>query len=156
MSSSDASALLSAVKWSDQGLTVEEFVRRVPLPQIARVIKGQYKGIGVPSLGNPGLNQTVLFSNPASGCARVKVVAQCVKYKETATTRRMVPVGPIVAVPDTFDGWFEILSEDGRPMRLIESVAELVRRFPDTCVVREKITAHVINTSAETSGKSLN
>lgn len=148
MSASDASALLSAVKWSDEGLSLQEFVQKIPLPQIAKIIKGQFKSLGVPSLPNPSLNQTVFLSPVGK---RVKVVAQCVKFKDG---RRVVPVGPILAIPEKFDGWFEILSEDGRAMRCIENVAELVKRFPDTCIVRESIKGYVL--SSETGKICIN
>ena len=39
--------------------------------------------------------------------------------------------------------FFELLSEDGRSVRCIESVAELSRRFPDAVLVRENIRAFV-------------
>ncbi|CAM1303737.1 Uncharacterised protein g3591 [Pycnogonum litorale] len=146
MATSDASVLLSAVKWADESLSLQEFVQRIPLPQVAKIIKGQYKTLGVPTLPNPSLNQTVFVSNIGK---RLKVVAQCVKFKDG---KRVVPVGPIIAIPEMFNGWFEILSEDGRAMKCIESVAELVKRFPDTCIVRENIKAFVPNTNSD-SGK---
>ncbi len=48
-----------------------------------------------------------------------------------------------MAIPAGFDGFFEILSEDGRSVKCIESVAELIRRFPDSVLVRENVKAYV-------------
>jgi hypothetical protein len=48
-----------------------------------------------------------------------------------------------LAIPAGFDGFFEILSEDGRSVKCIESVAELIRRFPDSVLVRENVKAYV-------------
>jgi len=44
-----------------------------------------------------------------------------------------------VSVPEEYRGFFEILSEDGRAARCMESVVELARRFPDSVLVREAI-----------------
>jgi len=52
-------------------------------------------------------------------------------------------VGPKVSVPEEYRGFFEILSEDGRSARAMESVAELARRFPDSVLIREPIPSGV-------------
>lgn len=132
-----ASAYLSAVKWSDDGYYLKEFTQKFTLPQVAKIIKGQYLNLGVPSLSSPSLNQIVFFSSAGK---RIKVAAQCVKFKDN---RKVVPVGPKLAIPDNYDGWFEILSEEGKAVRCIESVAELVKRFPEICLVRENVKAYV-------------
>ncbi|KAA0186949.1 hypothetical protein HAZT_HAZT006238 [Hyalella azteca] len=137
MSSSDVAAVVGAVTWRDDGSYVKEVVNRGHLPQLAKVIKGQYLSVGVPSLANPSLSSTLLLSSAGKN---VRVAAQSVKFKEG---RRVVPVGPKLAIPDTFDGYFEILSEDGRAVKCIESVAELAKRFPDSCLVRETVKAYV-------------
>lgn len=137
MSSSDVAAVVGAVSWTDEGSYVKEVVSRGHLPQLAKVIKGQYLSVGVPSLANPSLSSTLLLSSAGKN---VRVAAQSVKFKEG---RRVVPVGPKLAIPDTFDGYFEILSEDGRAVKCIESVSELAKRFPDSCLVRETVKAYV-------------
>ncbi|KFM72758.1 hypothetical protein X975_12591, partial [Stegodyphus mimosarum] len=138
MSSSDASTYLSAVKWGDEGHYLKEFTSKFKLPQVAKIIKGQYQSLGVPTLPSPNLNQIVFL---ASAGAKLKVIAQCVKFKDFG--RRMVTVGSKLAVPENYDGWFEILSEDGRAVRCIESVAELARRNPKSCLVRDSIKVHL-------------
>lgn len=130
-------AVVGSVAWGDEGSYVKEVVTKGHLPQLAKVIKGQYLSIGVPSLANPSLSSTLLLSSTGK---TVKVAAQSVKFKEG---RRVVPVGPRLAIPDTYDGYFEILSEDGRAVKCIESVGELAKRFPDSCLVRETVKAYV-------------
>ena len=74
-------------------------------------------------------------------CFRVHLrPVQCVKFKDN---HKVVAVGPKLAVPAGYDGFFEILSEDGRSVKCIESVSELVRRFPDSVLVRENVKAFV-------------
>ncbi|GFV81351.1 GRB2-associated and regulator of MAPK protein 1 [Trichonephila clavipes] len=140
MNGTAASAYLAAVKWDDEDFYLQEFAQKFALPQVARITKGQYMNLGVPSLSNPSLNQTVLFTETGK---RIKVAAQCVKFKDGS---RVVPVGTKLSIPDNYEGWFEILSEDGRAVRCIESVAELLKRFPETCLVRENIKAYLAKT----------
>ena len=52
-------------------------------------------------------------------------------------------MGPKLAIPTGYDGYFEILSEDGRAVKCIESVPELARRFPDSVLVRQDFKALV-------------
>ncbi|KAK8379075.1 hypothetical protein O3P69_019119 [Scylla paramamosain] len=137
MTSSDVAAVVGAVQWGEEGSYLKEVAGRCPRPQLAKVIKGQYLGVGVPTLANPSLASTLLLV-PAGKCLRV--AAQCVKFKEG---RRVVPAGPRLAIPESYDGYFEILSEDGRAVRCMESVAELARRFPDSALVRESVKAYV-------------
>ena len=80
------------------------------------VKKGHYLGLGTPSLPNPNVSSTALV---ASAGTSVRVAVQCVKFKDNHKT---VNVGPKLAIPHTFDGYFEILNEDGRAVRCIESV----------------------------------
>lgn len=138
MSGSDASVYLSAVRWDDTGVPLQEFVQKFPEPQVARVVRGQHRHVGVPSLSSPGLS-SVVFLSPLG--PRLRISAQCVKFKENR--QRVVAIGPRLAIPDGYRGWFEILSEDGRASRCYESVAELLRRSPDTCLVREPCKAHL-------------
>jgi hypothetical protein len=52
----------------------------------------------------------------------------------------VVGVGPRLAIPDSYVGYFEILSEEGRAVRGIESVSELARRCPEEgALVRESV-----------------
>ena len=48
-----------------------------------------------------------------------------------------------LAIPTGYDGYFEILSQNGRAVKCIENVPELARRFPDSVLVRENFKALV-------------
>ena len=103
---------------------------RYTLPAVVRVVKGQYCGLGASS-GNPLSATSNLQSNLLLvGLGKKKrIVGQCVKFKDKDGKKKVVPVGPKLAIPSTYDGFFEILSEDGRAVRCIESVPELARRY---------------------------
>ncbi|XP_063633559.1 uncharacterized protein LOC134804447 [Cydia splendana] len=134
MAATDGQVVVAASRWSDEGNYLREYVAKYRLPNVAKIIKGQYGGLGVPTLPSPSLQSTALL---VSAGKSKKIIAQAIKLKEG---RRMVSVGPRIAIPDTYKGYFELLSEEGRAVRCIESVAELARRrLDDGCLVREPI-----------------
>lgn len=134
MAATDGQVVVAASRWSEEGNYLREYVGKYRLPNVAKIIKGQYGGLGVPTLPSPGLQSTALLISAGKS---KKIIAQAIKLKEG---RRMVSVGPRIAIPDTYKGYFELLSEEGRAVRCIESVAELARRrLDDGCLVREPI-----------------
>ncbi|KAK5649104.1 hypothetical protein RI129_003996 [Pyrocoelia pectoralis] len=134
MAATDGQITVAAARWAEEGSYLQEFVSKHRLPAAVKIIKGQYGSLGVPTLPSPGLQSTALL---VSAGKRQKIVAQAVKFKEG---RRIVCVGPRLAIPDSYPGYFEILSEEGRSVRCIESVSELSRRRPEEgCLVRETI-----------------
>jgi len=137
MTNSEIQALLSSTRWSEDAFYLKEFVHKHKLPQVAKVVKGQYGTLGVSTLSSPSLTPNILL---ASAGRRVRVIAQCVKFKDG---KKAVPVGPKLAIPESYEGFFEILSEDGKSVKCMENVSELARRFPDSVLVRENIKAFV-------------
>ncbi|XP_066249202.1 uncharacterized protein sano [Euwallacea similis] len=134
MAATDAQITVAAARWADEGSYLREFVAKHHLPAVVKIIKGQYGGLGVPTLPSPGLQSTALLVSVGK---RQKIIAQAVKIKEG---RRLVCVGPRLVIPESYPGYFELLSEEGRAVRCIESVAELARRKPEEgCLVRETI-----------------
>jgi len=137
MAVTDVNGVLATARWSEDGYYLKEFIHKYKLPQIGKVVKGQYLNLGVSTLSSPSLNSNVLV---ASAGRKTRVIAQCVKFKDG---KKVIPVGPKLAIPESYEGFFEILSEDGRCVRCIENVSELARRFPDSVLVRENIKAFV-------------
>ncbi|XP_046661576.1 uncharacterized protein LOC124354862 isoform X1 [Homalodisca vitripennis] len=145
MAATDGQIVVAAARWAEEGHYLREFVAKHRLPAVVKIIKGQYGGLGVPTLPSPGLQSTALL---VSAGRRHKIVAQAIKMKEG---RRVVGVGPRIAIPDTYPGYFELLSEEGRAVRCIESVLELARRRVEAgCLVREAIRA--ISARVESDG----
>ena len=137
MTTADALRVLGAANWTDEALYLKEFAHKNAFPKIVRVVKGSYLNLGVSSLANPSLHQNVLLVNLGR---KKRLLAQCIKFKDN---RKVTTVGAKLAIPATYDGFFEILSEDGRSVRCIESVAELCKRFPDSVLVRESFKAYI-------------
>jgi len=134
MAATDGQIVVAAARWAEEATYLREFVSKYRLPAVIKITKGQYGGLGVPTLPAPSLQSTALL---ISAGRRRKIVAQAVKIKEG---RRVVGVGPRLAIPDSYAGYFEILSEEGRAVRGIESVSELSRRCPEEgALVRETV-----------------
>ncbi|XP_043507593.1 uncharacterized protein LOC122527450 [Frieseomelitta varia] len=134
MAATDGQIVVAAARWAEEATYLREFVSKYRLPAVIKITKGQYGGLGVPTLPAPSLQSTALL---VSAGRRRKIVAQAVKIKEG---RRVVGVGPRLAIPDSYAGYFEILSEEGRAVRGIESVNELCRRCPEEgALVRETV-----------------
>ncbi|XP_014477294.1 PREDICTED: uncharacterized protein LOC106745840 [Dinoponera quadriceps] len=134
MAATDGQIVVAAARWAEEASYLREFVSKYRLPAVIKITKGQYGGLGVPTLPAPSLQSTALL---VSAGRRRKIVAQAVKIKEG---RRVVGVGPRLAIPDSYTGYFEILSEEGRAVRGIESVSELSRRCPEEgALVRETL-----------------
>lgn len=136
--SNGSSPLLTTVKWvieADQFLG--DFVEKTPLPHVALVTKGQYLTIGAPNVANPGLKPYVLVHS----VQRVKkVLGQLVKVKDG---RAVVLTTQKVSIPEGYEGFFEILSEDGKPVKCLESVKELSEKFPELALVRQNCKAYL-------------
>ncbi|XP_063238141.1 uncharacterized protein LOC134539801 [Bacillus rossius redtenbacheri] len=144
MAATDGQIVVAAARWCDEAHYLREFVARHPLPAVVKITKGQCGGLGVPTLPCPGLQSTALL---VSVGRRRKIAAQAVKLKEG---RRLAGVGPRLAVPESYPGYFELLSEEGRSVRCIESVAELSRRrLQGGCLVREPLRALVARCDAD-------
>lgn len=140
MAATDGQIVCAAARWSDEAQYLRDVVcgaRPLRLPAVVKVTRGQYAGLGVPSLPAPALQPAALL---VSAGRRRKLAAQAVKLKEGG---RMAAVGPRLAIPETYPGYFELLSEEGRAVRCIEGVGELSRRagLPGACLVREPVRA---------------
>ncbi|OXU23664.1 hypothetical protein TSAR_002344 [Trichomalopsis sarcophagae] len=101
MAATDGQIIVAAARWADEATYLRDFVGKYRLPAVIKITKGH----------------TALL---VSAGRRRKIVAQAVKIKEG---RRVVGVGPRLAIPDSYVGYFEILSEEGRAVRGIESRA---------------------------------
>jgi len=61
--------------------------------------------------------------------------------------RHVVSTGQNYSMPLAYGGWFEVLSEDGKAIEPVTTVAELAALWPTECVVREPVRAIVCSGS---------
>ncbi len=141
---SGSSLLLTMVKWSvENDLFLADFVQRCALPHLALVTKGQYLGVGAPNVASPNLKPYVLVHSTHK--VR-KVLARLLRIKEG---KRKNLTEHKIAIPSSYSGYFEILSEDGRPVKCLETVQDLCRSFPDLCLVRQSCKAYLPDSDGE-------
>ena len=118
---------------------------KVEMPMVAKIVKGQHNGIlGVPSLSSPNLCNTALFLNAGKN---FQIVAQPIKIKEG---KKPSSVGSkVILIPDSYNGYFELLSEEGRSTKPFENVLELSRRRNSNIrvIVRESFIIRSNNTN---------
>lgn len=140
MAATDGQIILAASRFGDTEPPVylREFSKQ-KLPAVAKIVKGQHQNLGVPTLSAPSLQSTALF---LSAGKRYQILAQPIKIKEG---RKTTNVGAKVLIPETYPGYFELLSEDGRSTRCIDSVLELSKRRNLRVLVRETFRCTQMN-----------
>ncbi|XP_054739342.1 uncharacterized protein LOC129245285 [Anastrepha obliqua] len=140
MAATDGQIILAASRFGDTEPPVylREFSKQ-KLPAVAKIIKGQHQNLGVPTLSAPSLQSTALF---LSAGKKYQILAQPIKIKEG---RKTTNVGAKVLIPETYPGYFELLSEDGRSTRCIDSVLELSKRRNLRVLVRETFRCTQMN-----------
>ncbi|XP_055839457.1 putative uncharacterized protein DDB_G0277255 [Episyrphus balteatus] len=139
MAATDGQIILAASRFGD---TIPVYLRdfsKQQLPAVAKIVKGQHQNLGVPTLSNPSLQSTALF---LSAGKKYQILAQPIKIKEG---RKPTNVGAKVLIPETYPGYFELLSEDGRSTRCIDSVLELSKRRNLRVLVRETFRCTQMN-----------
>ncbi|ALC42573.1 sano [Drosophila busckii] len=139
MAATDGQIILAASRFGDATPVYLRDFSKQPLPAVAKIIKGQHQALGVPTLSAPSLQSTALF---LSAGKKYQILAQPIKIKEG---RKPQNVGAKVLIPETYSGYFELLSEDGRSTRCIDSVLELSRRRNARVLVRETFRCHQLN-----------
>lgn len=136
----------STAVWSDELCRLKDFPKRHALPAIALVQKGTYRGIGQ---GQSQGQQVIYIHEVKTG---QKILAEGVKQKALGDVVRQNSRkgrGMKYSFPVTYGGWFEVLSEDGKPIQPIQGVEELSKAAPQQCLVREAFKAPVSGTSSE-------
>lgn len=138
--------------WGTEPVCLKDFLMKNEVPSVAKVIKGQFMNIGA-SKFNPlkKLHQDVLIHSIKTG---LKVLGHSVAKVESRDRRttRLVPLEQRLSIPVTYKGWFELLSEDGRSVKPIDSVLDLAKLYPkvSNVLVRQNIKAYLVN---DTDGK---
>ncbi|CAB3376257.1 Hypothetical predicted protein [Cloeon dipterum] len=148
MAATDGQIVVAAARWStEEVLSLRDYVSSAvegnkPQQQRTEVVKfvrGQYASVGVPNLPNPSLHAHAVLTSFGK---TVKVAAQSVKFKD-GKRQSAVASGLRFSIPESYPGFFEILSEEGKAVRCIDSVLELAKKLPESVLVRENLRALV-------------
>ncbi|ELU06419.1 hypothetical protein CAPTEDRAFT_198404 [Capitella teleta] len=140
----EAGDLSSSVQWSDGNIQLKELLTK-PVPNVIKVTKGQYRDIGVAKAVN-----SELFIHSIR--TTKKVLAVGVKVKDG---KRLLQTDQRFSIPITYQGWFELLSEDGKAIKALQSVQDLMRLFPQSCLIRDNMKAFVTKENGDLSVDSV-
>ena len=134
---------IQAIKWSETSVHLKDLaVGKNNLPAIVKVVKGQYRNIGV---SKSVFNELYIHSIKQSQ----KVMSEGIKIKN----KKIVKNDQNFSLPVTFQGWFEVLSADGKAIKPIPTVKQLFKSFPTHCLVRGNIKAFIEETDGNLTGE---
>ncbi|XP_046567925.1 uncharacterized protein LOC124276340 [Haliotis rubra] len=139
-------------EWETDSVTLKEFSSKKTFPTYAKIVKGSYMNIGSSKFSLQRQHQEVFIHSIKMG---VKVLAHCVRRIDTTQTRRGFPCTRLqtldqrLAIPVSYQGWFELLSEDGKSAKPYTSVPELAKTFPEKCLVRENVKAYLASSEGK-------
>ncbi|RUS90152.1 hypothetical protein EGW08_002119 [Elysia chlorotica] len=146
-------------EWSPDSVPLKDFPSKRQVPGFAKVVKGSYMTLGHSKFSFQKQHQEVFIHSVRMS---VKVLAHCLRKVEGHSiirrgghnmyaSTRLYAVDQRLAIPISYQGWFELLSEDGKSARPIGTVHELSKVKPDRVLVRENIKAYIPSEDNETS-----
>lgn len=136
-------------QWGTEQVTLKDFLMTQQVPSVAKVVKGQFMSIGVSKFSPlKKLHQEVLVHSIKTG---LKILGHTVTRMDSrdGRTSRLVAMEQRLSIPLTYKGWFELVSENGRVAKPIDSVRELAKAFPHVTnvLVRQNVKAYLITDS---------
>ena len=135
---------MQAIQWSDTNIHLKDIpVAKHSLPTIVKVTKGQYRNIGV---SKSVFNELYIHSIQQSQ----KVMAEGIKIKDN---KKIVKNDQNFSLPVSYQGWFEVLSADGKAIKPIPNVKQLLKAFPNHCLVRENTKAFIESPDGDLTGE---
>lgn len=140
-------------EWGSDPVPLKDFASKRHVPGFAKVVKGTYMTLGTNKFSFQKQHHEVFIHSVK---VSVKVLAHCLRRVDQTsvlrrgnhniyTTTRLYAVDQRLAIPISYQGWFELLSEDGKSARPISSVLELSKVKPEKCLVRENMKGYLVN-----------
>ncbi|KAK3089397.1 hypothetical protein FSP39_003321 [Pinctada imbricata] len=134
--------------WDSNQILLKDVLMQCEIPTIGKIVKGQFMNLGVSKIPFKSLQQAILIH-----CIKtnVKVLAHSVTTKVDGRDgrTRLIALDQRLSIPLTYQGWFELLSEDGRSARPIDTVFSLAKYNPSRCLVRQNIQAFMTNSEGK-------
>lgn len=132
----DAAKCVSYVKWEDRDYLLPDFIDKYELPQVAKITCGYLPNFRDWKSLPKTQSQFVLLMQKVN---KIKVCAQFVQFHHG----RQEVIGPNLAIPNDYEGWFEILSENGKSSNCTKTLAEIVQMKSRYCLVRQDVKAYL-------------
>ncbi|XP_052776717.1 uncharacterized protein LOC128214335 [Mya arenaria] len=133
--------------WGTEQVSLKDFLMTYEVPGISKVVKGQFMNIGASKFSPlKKLHQDVLVHSIKTG---FKILGHSVARIDSRDrrTHKLVALEQRLSIPVTYKGWFELVSENGRSAKPIDTVMELARQFPtvNNVLVRQNVKAYLVN-----------
>ncbi|XP_074641049.1 uncharacterized protein LOC141898830 [Tubulanus polymorphus] len=135
--------------WLGSSVYLKDYRANYNTPNIVKVTKGEYLHLGTKdeaNSSNPN-RQDEAYLHKVQRISKVLAV----NMKHSHDAMKIVQTNQKLAIPVSYRGWFEALSEEGRQIRPIRSITELIRVSPHTCLVREDIRGYTCKDNGEIS-----
>lgn len=101
---------LPVAVWDSQALTLRDVLMQVDVPTLGKIVKGQFMNLGVSKIPFRSLQQEVLIHSIKTN---IKVLSHSVQRIDGRDGRvRLQPLEQRLSIPITYQGWFELLSEE--------------------------------------------
>ena len=116
-------------------------------PLLVKVVKGSYgvvKENNSSSLAKNSIYNLLIYKK----CKFINVLCQSIKYN---SDKKPVPYGNKLSIPITYSGWFEVLSEDGKSIKLLNSVKEVANHSASIYNLKKKSNKPLTSLSHLTS-----
>jgi len=131
-------SLTSLAVWSDQSLKLKDLSSAQYVPGIVKVVRGQYRTIGT----ERGLGDVLYVHSVQTS---QKILTESLRVSGS----RIVRSDQKCSLPITYQGWFELMSEDGKPINAIAGAQDLSKIFRHWCLVRESFRAPMSENGAD-------
>lgn len=126
-----------------QGLSPRELVRRVPLPQVVRIQER------VESPSSLDLSQPLVLYG-AYKCRKVHARSLGPDDRRSGLSL----TGPPLVIPDTYSGWFAIISEDGHTAGYFSSLEQVALAHVSHFLAREPLQGYRLLGYSQETGKA--
>jgi hypothetical protein len=116
-------------------------------PLLVKVVKGSYgvvKENSSSSLTKNSIYNLLVYKK----CKFINVLCQSIKYNND---KKPIPYGNKLSIPITYSGWFEVLSEDGKSIKLLNSVKEVANHSASIYNLKKKSNKPLTSLSHLTS-----
>ncbi|KAM7294052.1 uncharacterized protein LOC120843123 [Ixodes scapularis] len=129
--------------WCPMGLPPREFVRRVPLPQVVRIQER------VQSPSSLDLSQPLVLYK-AYKCRKVHARSLSPDVRSPGLSL----AGPALVIPDSYSGWFAIISEDGHTAGYFTCLEQVALAQVSHFLARDPLQGYRLLGYSEETGKA--
>ncbi|XP_013414382.1 uncharacterized protein LOC106176505 [Lingula anatina] len=125
-------------EWADEAVDARLFLFQHQLPQVVKLSSGLYSNLGEKTTLNS--QQPFLLYSARRG---TKVFASNLHWDEERAEHKRD--GPALVIPVNYQGWFEIVPEEGTPVEIYDTVEQIAAVSPKRFLVRSATPAFTLH-----------